>query len=373
MYENKNMPKNRPKYEIVKEYLIKSIENKVFLPGHSIPSEYDLCKIFNVSRIVVRKAVDELVIRGFLYRIQGKGTFVAENFEGQKNGINNNVNTIKVGILVPYVDSFSRTILSSAERELAKQGVLTFLVQTFSDQNLEENKLFQLSSNGVSGFILFSTTTLEDNKNIASYINVGVPIVFVDRFVKGWPFDAVIGQDYEAGFEAVEHFYLKHNIRKIGFFGADQCVVSSVRNRIEGFKKGLEQYGLSLQEKSLKPVLSADIIQLIKTYLDDNQNLEGVVVANDIVAANFYSVCAKMGIGIPKDLKIISFMNDEYAKFLNPPLTSFDQNLRELGRVAARTLLDKLNGTTNKGQIIKKVSYHLIIRESCGCKPDDLN
>jgi len=45
-------------------------------PGRQIPTEEELCKSFNVSKITVRRAVANLVFDGQLERIQGKGTFV---------------------------------------------------------------------------------------------------------------------------------------------------------------------------------------------------------------------------------------------------------------------------------------------------------
>jgi DNA-binding GntR family transcriptional regulator len=62
-------------YEILK----KKIESSEWPVGSQIPTEEDLCKIFNVSRATVRNAVMELVRQGYLKRQQGKGTFVQRN------------------------------------------------------------------------------------------------------------------------------------------------------------------------------------------------------------------------------------------------------------------------------------------------------
>lgn len=65
-----------PKYYILKLEIIKKIENDEFLDDQMIPSERELIKEFGVSRITVRKAIDELVNEGYVYRVQGKGTYV---------------------------------------------------------------------------------------------------------------------------------------------------------------------------------------------------------------------------------------------------------------------------------------------------------
>jgi GntR family transcriptional regulator len=64
------------KYSQVGNSIIKKIEDGTYKTGSSIPSERELIEKFGVSRITVRKAIDELVSKGFLTKVQGKGTYV---------------------------------------------------------------------------------------------------------------------------------------------------------------------------------------------------------------------------------------------------------------------------------------------------------
>lgn len=48
-------------------------------PGQSVPSEAELCQTYGVSRTTARKALDDLTREGLFYRVQGKGTFVAQS------------------------------------------------------------------------------------------------------------------------------------------------------------------------------------------------------------------------------------------------------------------------------------------------------
>lgn len=63
-------------YFIIKESLLKQVQNGVYPVGEKIPTENELCKLYNVSRTTIRLALHELEIDGILERIQGKGTFV---------------------------------------------------------------------------------------------------------------------------------------------------------------------------------------------------------------------------------------------------------------------------------------------------------
>lgn len=65
-----------PKYYRLKQTIVEKINEEEWKADDRIPSERLLIESYDVSRITVRKAVDELVNEGYLYRVQGKGTYV---------------------------------------------------------------------------------------------------------------------------------------------------------------------------------------------------------------------------------------------------------------------------------------------------------
>ncbi len=69
-----------PIYRQLKEIIRRRIEDGEFMPGERIPTEYELCDMFGVSRAPVRQALSELVNEGLLNRQQGSGTFVRHRF-----------------------------------------------------------------------------------------------------------------------------------------------------------------------------------------------------------------------------------------------------------------------------------------------------
>lgn len=82
----KKVSKNNPLplYYQLKEILQEMIENEELKPGDPIPAERELCDFQNISRMTVNKAIMSLVNEGFLYREQGKGTFVSNPKKHQK-------------------------------------------------------------------------------------------------------------------------------------------------------------------------------------------------------------------------------------------------------------------------------------------------
>ena len=76
------------KYKMVSDVLEKEILEGIYKDTGKIPTEEEIGKRFNVSRNTVRKAIDNLVKRGYLYQIQGSGVFVRDNEDANFDIIN---------------------------------------------------------------------------------------------------------------------------------------------------------------------------------------------------------------------------------------------------------------------------------------------
>ncbi|SFJ53111.1 GntR family transcriptional regulator, frlABCD operon transcriptional regulator [Halobacillus dabanensis] len=73
-----NNASSKPLYMQVKELITADIENGIYKPGEQLSSESELCRVYDTSRITIRRAILDLVDEGVLTRQQGKGTFVNE-------------------------------------------------------------------------------------------------------------------------------------------------------------------------------------------------------------------------------------------------------------------------------------------------------
>lgn len=70
--------KNAPKYAVIKQELIQKIQSGELAPGAELPSESDLISIYQVSRVTVRRAIDELYHQGYIDKMQGKRACVKQ-------------------------------------------------------------------------------------------------------------------------------------------------------------------------------------------------------------------------------------------------------------------------------------------------------
>jgi GntR family transcriptional regulator len=114
-----------PLYYQLKEKLLKKIKNGEWKSGQKIPPEAELCELYKLSRITVRKSIEELVRDGYLVRFQGKGTFVASVSFEQK---------------LSKFYSFSEALLQKGKKEQVK-------MLSFSAENADDAAARQLSIN----------------------------------------------------------------------------------------------------------------------------------------------------------------------------------------------------------------------------------
>lgn len=129
-----NLESPIPMYYQIKEAILSMIEEGEFQVGESIPSERELCDFFGVSRMTVNKAILTLVNEGVLYRLQGKGTFVAEGKIKQHLQVKGFTEQMKEKGLVTYnkILSFETVLATAAQKQKLEMPY-------------EENELLEIS------------------------------------------------------------------------------------------------------------------------------------------------------------------------------------------------------------------------------------
>ena len=73
------MQKSESRYLKVKRHIMDGIKSGQWSAGQQVPSENELVKLCQVSRMTARRALEELDSEGILVRVRGKGSFVAED------------------------------------------------------------------------------------------------------------------------------------------------------------------------------------------------------------------------------------------------------------------------------------------------------
>jgi DNA-binding LacI/PurR family transcriptional regulator/signal transduction histidine kinase len=143
-------------------------------------------------------------------------------------------------------------------------------------------------------------------------------------------------------------------------------------DRLRAFMEGTSESGIPVDEgRILQGDFSSDTARrLVEEYLDANDRPpDGIICANDLSAFGASEVLHMRDIRIPKDVLITGFDDFEYAAAMQPSLTTVHFPIREMGREAARLLIDQMNASGAEERITVpdvNIPAFTVFRESTG-------
>ncbi|MCD6317868.1 GntR family transcriptional regulator [Candidatus Aerophobetes bacterium] len=369
-----------PLYYQLKQIIKEKILSGEWKVNERIPSESELCDEYRISRETVRHAIMELVREGMLHRKQGKGTFVKNPEESQKAG---NVRGKAIGLVIPYMRQGGPEIVSGVENMVHSRGYHLNLSNTNSSLTEEKSRIEWLIESGIKGLVIYTLQHKDDYEILVKMKETHFPFVLVDRYVREFESDYVVSDNFKGSYEATKHLInLGH--KRIAFISNPALsYITSVGDRFLGYKKALEEYNINFDPRLVFICQSKIGVKYPK--LGENTNFTEVkrniaqtllslphpptaaFVIHDFLALELYKHCKQIGLKVGKDLAIVSFDDTEIATHLAVPLTSVRQSFYDMGEIAAKTLIDKIEGRDNK---VKKVilPVKLMVRQSCGTK-----
>ncbi len=270
-----------------------------------------------------------------------------------------------VGVVVhDIMNPFFAEILRSIETELDRSRQ-TFLLSNHYDQ-LEKQRTFidtllQLGADGV----IMSPAIGTPAEDIAMAESNGLPAVLIARSVEGADVPVFRGDDaYGIGLATNHLISLGHTrIAMIG--GTDQT--STGRDRYRGYVMAMEAAGLAVQEgwRIPGPRTKHAGFEATQDFLALKDKPTAAVCWNDLVAIGLMNGILRAGLTPGVDISVTGYDDLEEAAIATPALTTVWNGQREVGRRAARTLLDRLNGVeVHGGQELIRPELH--VRQSTG-------
>jgi LacI family transcriptional regulator len=90
---------------------------------------------------------------------------------------------------------------------------------------------------------------------------------------------------------------------------------------------------------------------------------DGIFVVSDNLVQGVYHAAEKLNLRIPEDVSVVGFGNLMIGELIHPPLTTINQKPYEIGRVAARRILERIQNAGGK-IVAQSVDPELIVRNS---------
>jgi LacI family transcriptional regulator len=189
-------------------------------------------------------------------------------------------------------------------------------------------------------------------------------IVVVDPNGNGASVPSVIATNRVGAMELMRYLIgLGH--RRIGFITGRYDTQSATR-RFLAYQDGLAEAGIPFDPDLVQEGdYTRDHGQAAaRRLLDRPDRPSAIFAANDQTALGVMDIAAELGLRIPQDLSVAGFDNIPESMYSTPKLTTVDQSIHEMGALAAKMLIDMLQGE-DLGQPLHKIPTRLIIRESC--------
>ncbi|MFC4737342.1 GntR family transcriptional regulator [Bacillus daqingensis] len=342
----------KTKYSYVKAEIKSKIMQGYFQPHEKVGSENELLQEYGVSRHTIRKAIDELVHEGWIYKKQGAGTFCADRT--QETDVRSGRKNIAV-ITTYFSDYIFPSIIRGAEKLFRENGYQVTVFSTNNDHEEEKRCLEAVLSQRFDGLLIEPTKSALPNPNINYYLNIeklGIPYVMINAYYEELEPLHVVMDDVEGGRLQASHLLEAGHERIVGFFKNDDIQGAK---RMKGFIKAHREHGMPLspqhivtyQTENIQTLPAQELTRKLKETAAHRPT--AVVCYNDQLALLLLDVLRESKLHVPDDISIIGFDDSFLSTASEVKLTTVPHPKEELGSAAAQTVLNMIADARDSG------------------------
>jgi LacI family transcriptional regulator len=305
-----------------------------------------IAKELNVSVSTVSKALNDSPEISEQTKTRIKEYAKLKNYKPNVIGLNlKNRKTKTIGVIIPNIlNSFFAKVFTGIEKVAEEKGYN--VITCISNESLvkEISTLDMLSNGTIDGFILSvseEAQKLHEFNHFKEIINDGTPIVMFDRIVDEVECDKVVVDDFDSALNATQHL-IDLGCKKIALFSSvDNLSVGKLR--AEGYLKALQNNNIAINTDLILRTDSEDALKAKAEILFDNHTIDGIFALDEDDSVAALRISLKRGYHIPENLSIIGFADGILAsRRLSPSLTTVSQHGPEIGEVAAKLLIERL-------------------------------
>ncbi len=300
--------------------------------------------------------------------------------------------THSIGLVISeFTNPFFMAVARGIEDEILDHRYNIVISNTDEDPHREEVNLQLLAARQIDGLIIAPTGV--PCASLLALAESDVPIIQLDRTSPGLAAPLVGVNNEEGAYQAIRYLIgLGH--RRIACL-IDLDVISTQRERLRGWARAMREAGLpagddlvvradprfygvlpgatgsfSLVRPSAERQTMPSAYEVLQDLLRSPQRPSAIFVANNQLTLGTLYAFKTCGLRCPEDISLVSFDDHDWAPLFCPPLTIVRQPTYELGQVAARLLMQMINGKPVEFPSLFQVE--LVIRASCSAPPAGL-
>ncbi len=319
-------------------------------PGEFLSSEMSYSRMLDVSRLTVRKAVDDLVRAGLVRRIPGKGLVVSDRDRPRRP-------SLRLLLSLPYVaydSDFFQVTMGCIDR--ANELGLDYRVLSYTDPQERLDRLTQEDLSLYDGAVVCFYESPEDDRMLDLIRRSRLPFIQVNE--NDGPDPSICADSFNGGYIMGEYL-IRCGHRDILFITSDRPV-TSVRKRTDGFRQALmdndlpvrEDYFLSFADPGdpLLPI-HAELRSLpaeAEPFLRREKPFTALCGYSSLPILSMLGQLHRLGWQVPQDVSVVTYGNAPYFEAQAIPLTSVLTPNHEMGSRAVELLYDYLTGASEE-------------------------
>jgi LacI family transcriptional regulator len=270
--------------------------------------------------------------------------------------------THDIGVIVPDVSNpFFAALVKSIGEEVRKIGYSLILCDSNENILIEKEAIQLLLGKRVEGLIMASVGLFDEH--IKNLEQSNLPVVMVDRCFDGLNFDSICVNNFKGSYLGTQHL-IKEGHRKIAFIQGLPGT-STNEERLQGFKQALNSAKITIRNEY---IVGDDFRSLngylqTKTLLNLTDPPTAIFTAGDLIALGAFQALKEENLNIPNNISIATFDDPAFASFLSPPLTAIKQPVEEMGIMAIKLIMSRMQDiNSDKKRIL--LQPQLIVRNS---------
>lgn len=266
-----------------------------------------------------------------------------------------------VGVLVGELHGpFYGTMMGGIESELRAANKHIVVTASHCEEGQEKDDIEFLIGRNCDAIIVHVESVSDEY--LINLSKGKTPIIIINRLVPELAENCVSLNNELGGYLATKTI-LEHGHRDLVYISGPTWK-GDATERLVGYKTALEEFGMSFSEDRL---YEGDYMQTggsdaIEYFQAKGINYTAVVCANDEMATGAMATLRQYGLNIPDDVSVIGYDNVLFSSYTYPTLSTVNYPIKEMGRMAARIILNKVYKETKKP--IKNVFEPVLIERN---------
>ena len=268
-----------------------------------------------------------------------------------------------VGIIVPTLSAsiYAATVAGLSET-LRAQGFEALIGDSGYALAGEEKLVAAFLGRRADGIVLSNVAHSDGTRRML--VRAAIPVVETGNLT-GAPLDMVVGFSNGLAARDMMRYLVGRGHRTIGFIGAPRGDNPQAADRRRAYDEAVRGSGLA-NAATLAVECASDIgaggaalVRIVERHPD----VTALFAASEVRAIGALLECQRRGWAVPDRIAIAGFNDAGFGEHLVPALTTVRVPRHEIGRLAARMILDRLDGRPVPSPVVD-VGYEIVVRKS---------